>query len=130
MEKDGGKDTDHETGNWVGVIAEKLSSCTPSHNLGSRSEKFKTEQKEVKEEDNETESKKDVPPFLTGVNAAGAANFFPRGVGDFFFIFSGKVNISHVHGSGRTFLSRPGACRVHDGFLLNFRLSSNKTNVM
>ena len=129
MEKDGGEDTDHETSNWVGVIAEKLSSGTSSHNLGSGSEKLETEQEEVKEEEDETESKEDVSPLFRGVDTAGATDFLPRRIGDISFIFSCKVNISDMHGAGGAVLARLGVFGVHDDFLLNFRLKDQITYV-
>ncbi len=80
LEEDGGQDTNHQSSNRVDVITEEFSGLASTHDLGSRSEKIKTKEEEVKEEKNETDSNEDESPFLRRVGAARNGDLAPGGV--------------------------------------------------
>jgi hypothetical protein len=132
LEENSGKYPNHESGDGICFIPEKGTSCgtegeiireifrspktthplrksieaehtsASSHHLGSGTENFKSEQKEVEEEDNQTDSEEDHAPFLRTVAAAGAAHLFPRSISNILSVFDFEINISNVHGSGGT----------------------------
>jgi hypothetical protein len=106
LKEDSGEDTNHETGNRVGFVSEKLSSGTSSHDLGTSSEKFQSEKEKVEEEADSEESYKDPAPFFGTVDAAGLAHFLPGSISDIVnVLFALKVDISDVHRSSWTVLA-------------------------
>jgi hypothetical protein len=56
LEQNGSENTNHDTGNEVRFIAEELTSFATGHGLGSRSQKLETEEEEVQEEADDTDS--------------------------------------------------------------------------
>lgn len=84
LEEDGGQNTNHQSGNRVDIVTEEFSGRASSHNLGTRSEKIKTKEEEVKEEKNKTNSDENHSPFLSAVVAACLGDLTPSSLGGFF----------------------------------------------
>lgn len=105
MQEHSGKNTNHDTGNRVRVITKELSCLATSHDLGTRSEKLKSEKEKVKEEANQHEANKNVTPLLGSMAAARVAHLAPGGVA---ILFSDiKVMITKVDRAGGTVLAAP-----------------------
>ena len=105
LDQRGGKDTNHESGNGVGVFSQKISGGTSSDNLRGRSKNIKSEQEEVEEEADQDNSDKDVPPLDRGVATASLAHLTPGGVADVFDVLFVEVSVSEVGGSRRAHLT-------------------------
>jgi hypothetical protein len=99
LEKHSGKNSNHETGNWVRVVAEKRSSRAATENLGGSSEELKSEKEEVEEEDEEANSGKYFKPFLGLVYTASTAYFTPCGITYFILVFLVEVGVTESGGS-------------------------------
>ena len=83
LDEGGGEDTDHESGNRVGVVSEEISGGTASNNLGGTSKDVQSKKEEVKEETHENDTDEDPHPVGGGVAAASLADLTPGGVTHF-----------------------------------------------
>mgnify|MGYP005849757791 CR=1 FL=1 len=77
LEENSGKDSYHETSNWVSLISKKLSCTATSHDLRRVPEEIQTKEEEVEEEADQAQSKKDESPLLWGVDTTRLDNFSP-----------------------------------------------------
>jgi hypothetical protein len=122
LKKNGGKDTDHESSNGVGLISEKRSGGTSSQNLGSGSEKLQSEKEEVKEEQDDNKSAESHGPLLRSVDTACSADFTPGGILHVSRVVNVEIFITNVHGSGGAVLAADNSLRGGGDFGVFFSL--------
>ena len=103
LEEYGGKDTNHQSCNRVGVVSEKRSGLAGRHNLGTGSEDIKTQKEKVEESSNSEKAEADPSPLGGGVAAAGLVDLLPGSVSVVFRDF--EVRISEMDGSSGAILA-------------------------
>ena len=105
LKKDGGKDTDHEGGDGVGLTAEDGTGGTSANDLGGGTEELQTQKEEVKEEAKDADADEDDAPLLGGVAAAGTGDLAPGGVADLLGGLLVEVGVAEVGGAGEALLA-------------------------
>ena len=105
LKEDGGKDTDHEGGDGVGLTAEDGTGGTSADDLGGRAEELQTEKEEVEEEAKDDDADEDDAPLLGGVAAAGTGDLAPGGVADLLGGLLVEVGVAEVGGAGEALLA-------------------------